>query len=523
MARVSASLLAAGIAAATLLTTAPAYAVAPPTPVTGLATHPGDSQVTLSWTNPADLTDFAGVTVVQKAGETAPSAIADGETRYEGTGTSTVVTGLTNGATYSFAVFTRNTAGDVSEPATAPPVAPVPALLTKLTATVAPGLVTYGTSVVITARLTRSDTGAAIANQPVDFYRRQPGESAFTKIGRIVTNADGVVAHRRLAPDRNAQWYAVHPANPYIGGSQSNTVTSLVRPKLATRVSAYVVEQGVTSVVTVQVLPAHPGHAVVMQIATPDGWKDFAARRLSTASTARWDLRTYTMGTRTFRLVKAADYDSAPGVTAPFGITVVRRTLRSGMSGGDVLNVQKRLSALHYDVGTVNGYFGYDTVHATYAFQKVHGLPRTGAVDARTYDRILHPSAPRLRYSHGGSWVEADLTKQVLYYVRNGAIQRILDISSGNGEVFYVDGDREVAATPTGNFSVLRKIDGWRISRLGSLWRPAYFAAGGFAIHGAPSVPPYPASHGCIRITIPAMNRLYSSLTLGLPVHVYRS
>ncbi|HEV2889871.1 MAG TPA: L,D-transpeptidase family protein [Frankiaceae bacterium] len=523
MARVSASLLAAGIAAAVVLPAAPAYAAAPPTPVTGLAAHPADSQVTLAWTNPAD-PDFAGVTVVQKEGAVAPAAVADGVTRYTGTATSTIVTGLTNGTTYSFSVFTRNTEGAYSDPATKPEVVPVPALLTKLTATVSAGLVTYGTPVTISAKLTRTDTGTAIGNQPVDFYRKQPGESAYTKIGRLVTNADGVVSHRRLSPDRNAQWYVAHPANPYVGPSQSNTVTSLVRPRLATSVSRWVVEQGVTSRVAVTVLPPHPGHAVMMQIATADGWKDFAGRRLSATSTATWDLTSFTLGKRTFRLVKAADHDNAAGVTTAFSVTVVRRTLRSGMSGNDVLTVQKRLAALHYDVGTVNGFFGYDTVHATYAFQKVQGLPRTGYVDARTYDRLFRgTSVPRLRYSHGGAWVEADLTKQVLYYVRGGAVQRILDISSGSGEVFYVEGDREVANTPTGNFSVMRKIDGWRISRLGSLWRPAYFANGGFAIHGAPSVPTYPASHGCIRITIPSMNRLYSSLTIGLPVHVYRT
>ena len=522
MARVSASLLAAGLAAAVSLSSAPAFAAAPPTPVTGLSAHAADSQVTLSWANPADA-DFAGVTVVQKDGEVAPATVADGATRYEGTGTSTVVTGLTNGATYSFAVFTRNTDGAFSEPAAQAGIEPVPAIVTSLTAGLSPSLVTYGTGYVISATLKRPDTGAAIPNQPIDFYRKQAGESAYTKIGRLTTNSSGVVTHRRLSPDRNAQWYVTHPANPYVSFSQSAVMSSQVRPRLATSVSRYVVEQGVASVVRVTVSPPHPGHAVMMQIATPDGWKDFAGRRLSSTSSARWDIASHTIGKRVFRLVKAADHDNAAGVTTSFGITVVRRTLRAGMSGNDVTYVQRRLAALKYDVGTVNGFFGYDTVHATYAFQKVQGLPRTGTVDARTYERLLRPGTPRLRYSHSGAWVEADLTKQVLYYVRDGAIQRILDISSGNGEVFYVEGDREVANTPTGSFRVLRKIDGWRISRLGSLWRPAYFAAGGFAIHGAPSVPPYPASHGCIRITIPSMNRLYSSLTVGLPVHVYRS
>jgi lipoprotein-anchoring transpeptidase ErfK/SrfK len=42
-------------------------------------------------------------------------------------------------------------------------------------------------------------------------------------------------------------------------------------------------------------------------------------------------------------------------------------------------------------------------------------------------------------------------------------------------------------------------------------------------VHGAPSVPPFPASHGCIRITTTAMDGLYSKLVPGTRVLVYRS
>jgi N-acetylmuramoyl-L-alanine amidase len=35
-------------------------------------------------------------------------------------------------------------------------------------------------------------------------------------------------------------------------------------------------------------------------------------------------------------------------------------------------------------------------------------------------------------------------------------------------------------------------------------------------------VPAYPASHGCVRVTVPAMNRLWPLLRVGMPVSVYR-
>jgi lipoprotein-anchoring transpeptidase ErfK/SrfK len=44
----------------------------------------------------------------------------------------------------------------------------------------------------------------------------------------------------------------------------------------------------------------------------------------------------------------------------------------------------------------------------------------------------------------------------------------------------------------------------------------------GVALHGSTSVPTYAASHGCVRLTVPAMNRIWSGLHVGERVYVYR-
>ena len=106
--------------------------------------------------------------------------------------------------------------------------------------------------------------------------------------------------------------------------------------------------------------------------------------------------------------------------------------------------------------------------------------------------------------------------------VRDGKIAEILDASSASGQHYTVDGDVRLAVTPLGSFQIQRKIDAWRKSKLGLLYRPAYFT-GGYALHGAYSVPPFPASHGCIRITITAMDRWFNKLPVGTPMLVYRS
>ena len=61
---------------------------------------------------------------------------------------------------------------------------------------------------------------------------------------------------------------------------------------------------------------------------------------------------------------------------------------------------------------------------------------------------------------------------------------------------------------------------GWDPSPLGLLYDPMYFVAG-YAIHGNPSVPPYPASHGCVRVPMWIIPHLFVSERYGETVYVY--
>ncbi len=44
---------------------------------------------------------------------------------------------------------------------------------------------------------------------------------------------------------------------------------------------------------------------------------------------------------------------------------------------------------------------------------------------------------------------------------------------------------------------------------------------GGYAIHGYHSVPPYPASHGCVRNPIPESKFIYNWVSLGMSIYTY--
>jgi peptidoglycan hydrolase-like protein with peptidoglycan-binding domain len=223
---------------------------------------------------------------------------------------------------------------------------------------------------------------------------------------------------------------------------------------------------------------------------------------------------------------EAPSTTAAPTTKAPTTTTKPKpeapARLRSGSEGAAVKALQRRLRELGYQLQAADGHFGPETHHSVVAFQKVNRLGRDGVVGPITRRALERPRVPKPRSTKAGFHVEADLTLQVVYMVRDGEIVEILDASSASGQTYTVDGDVRLAVTPQGSFVIQRKIDAWRRSKLGLLYRPAYFV-GGYALHGAYSVPPFPASHGCIRITTTAMDRWYAKLPVGTPMLVYRT
>src|SRR6185295_13977257 len=51
------------------------------------------------------------------------------------------------------------------------------------------------------------------------------------------------------------------------------------------------------------------------------------------------------------------------------------------------------------------------------------------------------------------------------------------------------------------------------------LYKPYYFN-GGIAIHGYPTVPNYPASHGCVRIPMHIADYFHTFVHNGFPIYV---
>ncbi len=179
--------------------------------------------------------------------------------------------------------------------------------------------------------------------------------------------------------------------------------------------------------------------------------------------------------------------------------------LGMGARGASVALLQRRLVDLHFALPSVNGYYGFHTYEAVLAAQKYLWLPRTGRVAPGLWSRLQTMPVPKPRYP-GGSHIEVDKARQILFDVVDGSLRRIVHVSTG-----------ATGNTPLGVFHVYSKVPGFN----SELMFDSLFFLRGFAVHGYPSVPPYPASHGCVRTPIWVASAIYAEHGYGTTIYIY--
>jgi len=197
--------------------------------------------------------------------------------------------------------------------------------------------------------------------------------------------------------------------------------------------------------------------------------------------------------------------------------------LKSGQKGEKVATLQQLLSTAGFYRHEVDGVYDAQTRSAVIAFHKALDLPRTPVWRTGDWRALCAYSAPPLPERQGKpDRVEIDLGRQVLYLIKQDKVTAVLPISSGNGKPYQEEAGNWVkAVTPAGDYSILRFYNGWRTSYLGELYRPWYFY-NGYAVHGSPSVPPEPASHGCVRVPIWDADYLAHQLQVGMPLYIWK-
>ena len=189
------------------------------------------------------------------------------------------------------------------------------------------------------------------------------------------------------------------------------------------------------------------------------------------------------------------------------------------LNRAQIREAERRLSGIGYWTGTVDGLLDPATRSALIAFQKWEGRPITGQFAPAELEAIRNSAPPKARET-GYAHVEVDVDRQVLLIVGGEGGVRVLPISSGSGREFIDQGQTSIAYTPRGRFIVYDKVVGWEKGEFRSMYYSNYIS-GGVAIHGYPSVPIQPASHGCIRIPIFAAREVSKLLKLGTIVLVY--
>ena len=202
-----------------------------------------------------------------------------------------------------------------------------------------------------------------------------------------------------------------------------------------------------------------------------------------------------------------------------------------GTRGGpNLAAVQLRLMQLGFWTSGANGQWGTTTSQAVMAFQKYIGLPTTSRVDAATAAYLSNYTFKAHGTTNTGTLIEVDKGKQLLFVVVDGKTQWVVNTSTASGKA-YSEPDQNhpgqlqtgVAITPDGLFKTYRERPvGWWAGDLGQIYRPKYFS-GGTAVHGLSSVPDYPASHGCVRVSPAAMDWIWDNniMPLGIPVWVH--
>jgi N-acetylmuramoyl-L-alanine amidase len=183
--------------------------------------------------------------------------------------------------------------------------------------------------------------------------------------------------------------------------------------------------------------------------------------------------------------------------------------LSVGSSGPAVKGLLTVLNRLKIHVPGIGTRFTSSCKDAVMAFQKAYRLPRTYKVGYDDWRKLDGAVPVKPRHSGPATHLEVDKGRQILMIVKSGKVYGLICVSTG-----------ATGNTPEGAFHIQQKHPYTTSGYGGILFRTMGFV-GNFAIHGYVPVPPYPASHGCIREPMWAAAWVYDRSFVGERLYVY--
>jgi hypothetical protein len=333
------------------------------------------------------------------------------------------------------------------------------------------------------------------------------GQEITVKLGATVvdavrTDASGAYS-LTFTPRRSGDVVAVLSAEPAIASAPQALA---VKPRASVSHGALV--PFLPSRFVVKVAPSgYDGVVVLKVVHRKVTVGTYRARVKDGRAVFRVPLRGVDGFTLTFFLPAA---DGLAGRSLQARVAVRAKTLSVGARGPYVRGMLTALQRLRFRVPNVGTVFTAQVKDSVMAFQKAYRLPRTYVFNTACWRKIDGARLIKARYASPSTHIEVDKSRQILMIVKGGKPWGIIAVSTG-----------ATGNTPEGRFRIQQKHPYTSSGFGGTLVRTMGFL-GDFAIHGWVDVPPYPASHGCVREPIWACYWTYDNSWVGETVYVYR-
>jgi hypothetical protein len=199
----------------------------------------------------------------------------------------------------------------------APTTGPQPAQLTLAGA----ATITYGSHASLSGHLTDQQTGAAIADQPVNLWAQPTTSAGWQHAATATTGPDGSFRFTP-APAATTAYRASFAGSDTHSTADSTQIIVSVRTKVTARKSASTIGYGQGFSVTGTVSPNHAGQRVYLQRLVSGAWKTATTTTLSSTSGYSLRAKPPTKGKLTYRVYKSADRDHVASASANQTITV---------------------------------------------------------------------------------------------------------------------------------------------------------------------------------------------------------
>ena len=168
---------------------------------------------TLTWTTPA-INDLDRYVIRMATGSTPPSSPTTGTAVYSGTALSATVN-LTQGTTYSFRIWVKDRSGRYSVASSARLVGTAETIGSTVTS------LTKGRSVTVSSKLTRRDTGGAIAGVPVQLYWRRVGSTTWNLTATRTSSSTGTISYVHAPTTTVDYMWVYRGSSAYVGSSSA--------------------------------------------------------------------------------------------------------------------------------------------------------------------------------------------------------------------------------------------------------------------------------------------------------------